>query len=230
MLPRSGRISNQQKSIEQLKSIDKLIMTTLKIKVCGMRDRENILQIKELNPDYLGFIFYPNSPRYVEAIDKSVLSLLQPIKKTAVFVNATLEEVKTTVKEYHFDAVQLHGNESPDYCNEVKKEDVEVIKAFGIHENFDWKLLEPYLDVVDYFLFDTYTSAHGGSGKTFNWKVLKEYPFEKPYFLSGGIGPENVESALAIQDERLYGLDLNSKFEHSPGLKNIELLKTILKK
>lgn len=195
-----------------------------------MRDRENILQIKELNPDYLGFIFYSKSPRYVEKYDGSLLSLLQPIKKTAVFVNATLEEVKATVKEYHFDAVQLHGNESPGYCKDVKKEGVEVIKAFGIHKNFDWKHLEPYLDAVDYFLFDTYTSAHGGSGKAFDWEVLKAYPFEKYYFLSGGIGPENIESAFAIQDERLYGLDLNSKFEDSPGLKNIELLKTVLKK
>lgn len=204
-------------------------MATLKIKICGMRDRENILQVKELSPDYLGFIFYPKSPRYVEAIDKSLLNLLGPIKKTAVFVNAALEEVKTTIKEYHFDVVQLHGNESADFCEEVKKEGVEVIKAFGIHGDFDWKLLEPYLNVVDYFLFDTYTSEHGGSGKTFDWEVLKVYPFEKPYFLSGGIGPENIESALIIQDERLYGLDLNSRFEEAPGLKNIELLKTVLK-
>lgn len=204
-------------------------MATLKIKICGMRDRENILQVKELSPDYLGFIFYPKSPRYVEAIDKSLLNLLGPIKKTAVFVNAALEEVKTTIKEYHFDVVQLHGNESADFCEEVKKEGVEVIKAFGIHGGFDWKLLEPYLNVVDYFLFDTYTSEHGGSGKTFDWEVLKVYPFEKPYFLSGGIGPENIESALIIQDERLYGLDLNSRFEEAPGLKNIELLKTVLK-
>jgi phosphoribosylanthranilate isomerase len=205
-------------------------MTALKIKVCGMRDRENILQIKELNPDYLGFIFYPKSPRYVDLFDKNLISLLHPIKKTAVFVNATLNEVKTIIRENHFNAVQLHGNESPEYCSKIKNVGIEVIKAFGIHENFEWKLLEPYLDVVDYFLFDTFTSAHGGSGITFNWEVLKHYPFEKKYFLSGGIGPENIEIAFAIQDERLYGLDLNSRFEDSPGFKNIELLKTVLKK
>ncbi len=205
-------------------------MAALKIKVCGMRELENILQLKELNPDYVGFIFYSKSPRYVETIDKSLLSLLQPIKKTAVFVDATSNEVTAMIKEYRFEAIQLHGKESADYCTEMKKEGVEVIKAFGIHEKFDWKILEPYLDVVDYFLFDTYTRAHGGSGKAFNWEVLKAYPFEKPYFLSGGIGPDNIESALTIQDERLYGLDLNSKFEDSPGFKNIELLKTVLKK
>jgi len=205
-------------------------MAALKIKVCGMRELENIIQLKELAPDYLGFIFYHKSARYVETIDKNLLNLLQPIKKTAVFVNATLDEVTTIVKEHRFEAVQLHGSESSDYCSEIKKEGVEVIKAFGIHEGFNWELLESYLDVVDYFLFDTYTSTHGGSGKAFNWEVLKSYPFEKPYFLSGGIGPENIESALTIQDERLYGLDLNSKFEDSPGLKNIELLKTVLKK
>lgn len=195
-----------------------------------MRYLENILQIKELNPDYLGFIFYPKSPRYVELFDNNLISLLHPIKKVAVFVNATIDEVKTIIKENQFEAVQLHGKESADYCSEVKKLGVEVIKAFGVHGNFDWKLVEPYLDVVDYFLFDTYTSVHGGSGKTFDWKVLKDYPFEKNYFLSGGIGPENVEIAMSIQDERLYCLDLNSRFEDSPGLKNIELLKTVLKK
>jgi phosphoribosylanthranilate isomerase len=205
-------------------------MAALKIKVCGMRELENIIQLKELDPDYLGFIFYSKSPRYVETIDESLLSLLHPIKKTAVFVNAPSNEVTAIIREYRFEAIQLHGNEPAGYCREIKKEGVEVIKAFGIHEKFDWKLLEPYFDVVDYFLFDTYTSAHGGSGKSFNWEVLKEYPFEKPYFLSGGIGPDNIESALTIQDERLYGLDINSKFEDSPGLKNIELLKTVLKK
>lgn len=205
-------------------------MAALKIKVCGMRELDNIIQLKELDPDYLGFIFYSKSPRYVETIDRSLLSLLQPIKKTAVFVNATRNEVADLIKEYRFEAIQLHGNESSDYCREIKREGVEVIKAFGIHDKFDWMLLKPYLDTVSYFLFDTYTSAHGGSGRTFNWEVLKDYPFEKPYFLSGGIGPDNIGDARAIEDERLYGLDLNSKFEDSPGLKNIELLKTVLKK
>lgn len=193
-----------------------------------MRDRENILRVKELNPDYLGFIFYPKSPRYVTEIDKSLLSLLPPVKTTAVFVNAALEEMKKAINEYRFEAVQLHGTESPDCCSEIKKEGVEIIKAFGINEEFNWRLLQPYVDIVDYFLFDTHTIAHGGSGKTFDWELLKDYPFEKLYFLSGGIGPKNIESALVIQDERLYGLDLNSKFEDSPGLKNIELLKTVL--
>ncbi len=195
-----------------------------------MRDQENILQVKKLNPDYLGFIFYPKSPRFVEVIDKNLSSSLQPVKTTAVFVDAAPSEVKDCINKYRFRAVQLHGNESSDFCNEMKKEGVEVIKAFGIHENFDWSLLASYLDVVDYFLFDTYSSAHGGSGKTFDWVALKNYPFENKYFLSGGIGPANIEDAFAIQDERLYGLDLNSKFEDSPGLKNIELLKTVLKK
>ena len=195
-----------------------------------MRDAENIQQLKVLNPDYMGFIFYPKSPRYVDEVDKMQLTTLSPIKKVAVFVNAALDEVKSIIKMNGFDAVQLHGHESVDYCKAVRSEGVEVIKAFGIHESFDWESLVSYQDVVDYFLFDTFTKIHGGSGKTFNWEVLNEYKLSIPYFLSGGIGPENIESALQIKDERLYGLDLNSKFEISPGVKDIELLKTVLKR
>lgn len=202
----------------------------LKIKVCGMRDPQNILQVSDLWPDYMGFIFYPKSPRYVSDLNERLFNLLPHIKKTAVFVNSSMEEAQSLINRYQFDAVQLHGSESAEYCQTLQKANIEVIKAFGIGEAFNWSLLKPYLDCVDYFLFDTYTNEHGGSGKTFDWSVLKDYQYEKPYFLSGGIGPENIENALSIQDERLYGLDLNSKFEDSPGLKNIELLKTVLKK
>lgn len=195
-----------------------------------MRDAENIQQVKALNPDYMGFIFYPQSSRFVVEMDKSLLSLLHPIKKTAVFVDARLEEVQAIVSRYDFEAVQLHGQESPAYCQVLKAAGLEVIKAFGIHEAFDWAGLRPYDEGVDYFLFDTFTQMHGGSGKTFNWAVLNDYSMTKPYLLSGGIGPEEIGRALEIKDERLYGLDLNSKFEISPGLKNIELLKTVLKK
>ena len=203
-------------------------MRTLKIKVCGMREAENIRQLKEMNPDYMGFIFYSNSPRYINEIDIKLFASLPFIKKTAVFVNADLEEVKSIIKMYGFDAVQLHGNESVEYCNALHTKELEVIKAFGIDDSFDWKSLVPYQNVVDYFLFDTFTETHGGSGESFNWVVLKDYSLSKPFFLSGGIGPENIESALQIKDERLYGLDLNSKFEIAPGLKDIELLKTVL--
>ncbi len=203
-------------------------MRTLKIKVCGMREAENIRQLKEMNPDYMGFIFYSNSPRYINEIDIKLFASLPFIKKTAVFVNADLEEVKSIIKMYGFDAVQLHGNESVEYCNALHTKELEVIKAFGIDDSFDWKSLVPYQNVVDYFLFDTFTKTHGGSGESFNWVVLKDYSLSKPFFLSGGIGPENIESALQIKDERLYGLDLNSKFEIAPGLKDIELLKTVL--
>lgn len=201
----------------------------MKIKVCGMRDQENIRQLAELNPDYMGFIFYPKSSRYVGDIDKSILSLPSSIKKTAVFVNANLELVKRMLKHYDFDAVQLHGDESVEYCNQLKSLEIEVIKAFGIHNQFEWEGLASFKNSVHYFLFDTLTSTHGGSGNVFNWEILGNYTEQVPYFLSGGISVENFEQAASLEDSRLYGLDLNSKFEFSPALKDIKLLETVLK-
>src|SRR5690606_27368469 len=136
-----------------------------------------------------------------------------------------------TVKTYQFNAIQLHGNESAAFCKDIKDlTGLELIKAFGIDSEFDFNQLEPYLNVVDYFLFDTKTSVYGGSGRVFNWDVLKKYPYDKPYFLSGGINPDNFEDAYTFEDERLYAVDLNSRFESSPGIKNIILLKQALKK
>ena len=194
-----------------------------------MRDKENVRQLADLNPDYMGFIFYAKSSRYVGEIDKSIVSLCSSIKKTAVFVNEDLELVKEKLKYYEFDAVQLHGDESVEYCNQLKDLEVEVIKAFGIHNQFEWSQLASFNQAVDYFLFDTQTSSYGGSGKVFNWEGLKNYTEQIPYFLSGGISVENFEQAVSLEDERLYCLDLNSKFEISPALKDIELLKTVLK-
>lgn len=203
-------------------------MEPKKIKICGLRDPKNILDIIHLGPDYLGFIFFRQSSRYVQSIDESFLHALQ-IKKTAVFVNSSITEVDAVLNTYSFEAVQLHGSESAEYCKELNRENLEVIKAFGVNEDFEWEQLRPYLDCVDFFLFDTLTPMYGGSGKSFNWKILEEYPFSKPYFLSGGIGPENFKEACAISDDRLYALDLNSKFESFPGYKDIQLLKKVIK-
>lgn len=203
-------------------------MEPKKIKICGLRDPKNILDIIHLDPDYLGFIFFRQSSRYVQSIDESFLHALQ-IKKTAVFVNSSITEVDAVLNTYSFEAVQLHGSESAEYCKELNRENLEVIKAFGVNEDFEWEQLRPYLDCVDFFLFDTLTPMYGGSGKSFNWKILEEYPFSKPYFLSGGIGPENFKEACAISDDRLYALDLNSKFESFPGYKDIQLLKKVIK-
>ncbi len=191
----------------------------------------NIDEVLSLNPQYIGFIFYPSSSRFVGELDQEYIKSLKNVKKTAVFVNATVDAIVEIVKKYQFDAIQLHGNESAAFCHDLKERTgLEIIKAFGIDPEFDFNQLEAYLLNVDYFLFDTKTSIYGGSGNVFNWDVLKKYSYDKPYFLSGGIGPDNFLDAYTFKDERLYAVDLNSRFESSPGIKNLLLLKQALKK
>ena len=194
------------------------------LKICGMREPANIAQAVALQPAYMGFLMYPGSKRFIADLDAVTISTIPAdIKTTGVFVNEELEAVKKAIDLYHFKAVQLHGNESPDYCMALQGK-AEVIKAFGIDDTFDFSTLEAYGDVVDYFLFDTQTPEHGGSGKAFNWRLLENYTLQKPYFLSGGIGLTNAPELLEISDERFYAIDVNSRFEQSPGLKDIALL------
>ncbi|MEJ6979971.1 phosphoribosylanthranilate isomerase [Pedobacter sp. P351] len=200
----------------------------LKLKVCGMRDAENISELAMLEPDYMGFIFYPQSKRYAADLDVEVLNALpSEIKKTGVFVNAAYTEISQKIDTYKLDAIQLHGTESPEFCIRCKQLDVEVIKAFGVDKDFDFSDLSAYKEAVDYFLFDTKTDLHGGSGKTFDWNILQKYSLQKPYFLSGGLSADNLTEIKQINDPRLYALDLNSRFELEPGLKNIEKLTAV---
>ena len=198
----------------------------LAIKVCGMKYADNIKKLSEIKPDLMGFIFYPPSKRFVglEFLKTDLADISSQIIKTAVFVNAHLHEVLEFSKMYGMQAVQLHGNESPDFCEAIKKEGFTVLKAFGINNQFDFETLAPYLDVVDFFLFDTKTDLHGGSGETFSWRILDNYTYKKPFFLSGGLSLENIDSIKNINNEYFYGVDLNSNFELEPGLKNIEQL------
>ncbi|GAA4199612.1 phosphoribosylanthranilate isomerase [Pedobacter jeongneungensis] len=204
----------------------------LKLKVCGMRLAANIAAVAELQPDYMGFIFYEKTPRVISEVSAELIKYIpSEIKTVGVFVNEDLEKVKERVHLLKLKAVQLHGGESPEYCAELKSTFpvLEVIKAFGIDEDFGFSALEPYLDAVDYFLFDTKTKIHGGSGKTFNWSVLDRYTHTKPYFLSGGIDLEHAAAIKNINDERLYALDINSRFETEPGLKDAEKIKAFIK-
>ncbi len=200
----------------------------LKIKVCGMRNTENIRQVAALLPDYMGFIFYPGSKRFAETLDKRILDDLPPsIKKTGVFVNASPAEIQGKAEQFSLNAVQLHGSESPETCGIIRAMGVEVIKAFGLDESFDFTILNTYEGFADYFLFDTKTTQHGGSGQVFNWSLLNENNTVKSYFLSGGLGIENIGDIENIEDSRLYALDLNSRFETEPGLKDLNKLKII---
>jgi phosphoribosylanthranilate isomerase len=223
----------------------------MKLKVCGMKYIENIQQVAALQPDYLGFIFYEKSKRNFEGI---IPELPKSVKKVGVFVNEIIEIVVSLVEEYQLDAIQLHGDESLAYVKELQiqlserralfieenkhqkkeknkhfiaDEKVEIIKVFGIKDAFNFDILKPYLEDVDYFLFDTKGDERGGNGVQFDWKVLEKYPFEKPFFLSGGIGLGDVEEVKKIvnSDLPIYALDVNSRFESEPGVKKIEEIK-----
>src|SRR5690606_10758416 len=136
-----------------------------------------------------------------------------------------LEVIDRAINTYGFEAIQLHGDESPAYCRVLADRGVEIIKAFGLNDAFDWNTLVPYEEAVDYYLFDTKSAAYGGTGRTFDWGILETNPSDKPYFLSGGLSDENINEALRLKDGRLYGLDLNSQFEKEPGFKDIERLR-----
>jgi phosphoribosylanthranilate isomerase len=203
-------------------------MKKIKLKICGMKYSDNIQEIASLKPDYLGFIFWDKSSRKFDL--KELPELDSDLKKVGVFVDATLEEIQDKIKTFQLDAVQLHGNESVEFCLELKKETIEIIKAFSINNDFDFNQLEAYKNCVDYFLFDTKGKLPGGNGTTFDWQVLENYTLKKPFLLSGGIGLTEVakiQEFLATDlAKNCYAIDVNSRFEDEPGLKNkIELEK-----
>jgi phosphoribosylanthranilate isomerase len=194
------------------------------LKVCGLKYPENIKQVAQLKPDFMGFIFYPESKRFVG--DDFIMPAISPeIKKVGVFVNAPVSYIIDKVDEYKLDLIQLHGDESPAYC-EVLNHVIPVIKAFGVDEVFDFKILTPYEKVCSYFLFDTKTKEYGGSGKQFDWAYLEKYDSILPFFLSGGIGQEEIKKVQG-STFKVLSVDVNSKFEIEPGLKDIEKLKKI---
>ncbi len=197
----------------------------MKLKVCGMKYSDNIEAIAALEPDYLGFIFYDRSPRN---FDTEIPMLPNTIKKVGVFVDNTIPNIVEKVKQFNFRAIQLHGDESAAYCKELKSSlselDTTVVlwKVFSIKDEFDFSILEPYEGIVDYFLFDTKGKEKGGNGYTFDWNVLKTYDSETPFILSGGIGLDEIEKIQEIlkTDLPIHAIDVNSKFEIEPGLKD----------
>lgn len=192
-----------------------------------MKHVENLQSVAALHPDYMGFIFYDKSKRNFEGV---IPKLPKGIKKTGVFVNEHLEIVISLAQEYQLEALQLHGDESVLYIQALKNHlpNIEIIKVFGIKDTFDFSILQDYQELVDYFLFDTKGKERGGNGVKFDWSVLKNYPLNIPFFLSGGIGPEDVNEVKKIKDSGLpvYAVDINSRFETEPGLKNIQKVKT----
>ena len=193
-----------------------------------MRELENISALSELNPNYIGFIFWSESSRFV---DKKTPPLDKKIIKTGVFVDATFDYILTKIKDHQLDAVQLHGQESCSYCKVIKDYGLKVIKSFSIKNTFDFNTLEDYENSCDYYLFDTKGKLPGGNGFSFDWNILNEYPSQKPFFLSGGIGVDNLNEIKKLVKTKLpiHAIDVNSKFETAPGNKNIELLKKFKK-
>ena len=196
----------------------------MKLKICGMKYSENILEVAQLKPDYMGFIFWKKSSRY---FDGQIPELPKSIKKTGVFVNETVAIIVEKIIENNLQAVQLHGKESADFCLNLKSEfsknnldNIEIIKVFSVANDFDFERLMPFENLCDYFLFDTKGKLPGGNGTTFDWNVLKHYPSSKPFFLSGGIGLEEIAAVEEIIKTNLpvYAIDVNSKFEIEPGL------------
>lgn len=197
----------------------------MKIKVCGLNDLETISKL-ELHKkiDFLGFIFYNKSKRhFTNEIPKNKIK-----NRVGIFVNESIDHIQDKINSFSLDYVQLHGDESADYCLKLKN-NINIIKAFGVDESFDFSVLNDYCNVVDFFLFDTKTKQHGGSGRSFDWNLLNNYKLDIPFFLSGGINAESVEKINSFKHKKLYALDLNSGFEIEAGLKDIHKIDKFLK-
>jgi phosphoribosylanthranilate isomerase len=194
-----------------------------------MKETANIAAVGALSPDFMGFIFFEKSPRFV-GNEFTVPELLpRSCIRVGVFVNAAQDFILDCVNRNALQAIQLHGAESPELCMNLRKHGLQVIKVFSAGESIDFRQMEEYVPNVDYFLFDTKGKFHGGNAKAFDWSLLKAYPYRIPYFISGGIGPGNILKVLELQSEWLYGVDINSGVESSPGLKDVDKVKLIKK-
>jgi phosphoribosylanthranilate isomerase len=199
----------------------------MKWKVCGMREANNISEVAVLQPDYMGFIMWAGSKRHCSKPQHVPAG----ITKVGVFVDAAVGEIEDAIENHKLGVVQLHGNESPVLCRELQGK-AQVIKAFGVGEAFDFDTLLDYLPYCDFFLFDTKGPMPGGNGTTFDWSILEKYPFDLPFFISGGIGLAEIDkiNELRNTDLPVYAIDINSKFETAPALKDAEQLKKFKEK
>ncbi len=197
----------------------------MKIKICGMKFSDNIQEVAALQPDFLGFIFYKKSLRY---FDGSIPNISKSIQKVGIFVDENPENVLEIAKKHHLNYLQLHGTETPEYCKKLQ-ENYKIIKAFAIDSTFNFNILKEYETICDYFLFDTKGTNHGGNGKLFDWSILEKYTSQKPYFLSGGISINEVEAIQNLKTKP-FAIDINSKFEIEPALKNKDSISKFIKK
>lgn len=196
-----------------------------------MRNPENISGVALALPDFMGFIFYPKSKRFAGNEFSSETAQIVPasIKKVGVFVDEIPEKLIEVCEKLNLEVAQLHGNESPEYCRQIQKSGLMVFKAFSVDDRFDFSGLKAYSGACDYFLFDTKGSLPGGTGKKFNWQLLDKYNGDVPFFLSGGIGPDDLEAIRRFGHPRWRGVDINSGFEIEPALKDVEKVKNFIR-
>lgn len=193
-----------------------------------MRDHDNILAVAELQPDFMGFIFFGQSPRCVPP-DFMTPKVNVSVKKVGVFVDEQCERVIGIIDKHSLDFAQLHGNETMLYCEKLKQAGIGVIKVFSVDESFDFKNVEAYKAVSDFFMFDTKGKLYGGNALTFNWNLLQRYDQEIPFFLSGGISLSNIRDVLQLKGLNLYAVDVNSSVEVSPGVKDVGKINQMVK-
>jgi phosphoribosylanthranilate isomerase len=205
----------------------------MRIKVCGMTILEQVESLPDIGATFAGFIFYPKSPRYVfRHLTSAQIKRVNTINKVGVFVNASVDEVLLMVDECRLHIVQLHGDEPPKYCEKIA-DYVSVVKAFRLSDNdsIEWTI-KPFMDVCDMFMFDTIGAGYGGTGKKFDWNILKGSDIGKPFFLSGGIQPDDTQALKEFQNEpvskAMFAIDINSKFESAPGVKDMAKLKSFI--
>jgi phosphoribosylanthranilate isomerase len=205
-------------------------MKKIKIKICGLNNLKNAAEVAALQPDYIGFILYSGSPRYVslEAAGTIIKNISTSIQKVAVLVNEPFENALKIAQSGYFDLLQLHGDESPEYCSKLSHE-IRLIKAFSVSDKLPANMHD-YLEFCEMFLFDTASESYGGSGQSFDHKILSEYKLDKAFILGGGISPDDSTSIKTLKTERLAAVDLNSRFEVKPGIKDIKLLKYFMEK
>ena len=198
----------------------------MKLKVCGMREKRNIRELIAVSPDYVGFIFYDKSPRYAGDSPVAMTEGLSAVR-VGVFVNPTEAYVVEMARAFHLDLIQLHGDEPIELIKKLKLKGLRIMKVFRVMDRLPLDEMRHYEPFVEFFLFDTRTPAYGGSGKKFEWSILEAYNMGKPFFLSGGIGLEDISAIQQLKNDKLFAIDVNSRFETAPGVKDIEKLKEL---
>jgi phosphoribosylanthranilate isomerase len=199
----------------------------VKLKVCGMKDAANIRAVASVHPDYMGFIFYKNSPRYVGDDFHLPEQLPDTIEKIGVFVNQPVDEVVALLHKNNLLYAQLHGDEGVEYCLTLRSKGINIIKVFRVNEAFDFSSTKPFEEVTDFFLFDTKGKYYGGNAVQFDWNILDRYNQNIPFFISGGIKPEDV-SPVRFRNWNIHAVDINSGVEREPGLKDLSKVKQVI--